>query len=109
MRLRFGNLEDIILVKKEEIRMLQVEYNALIIQECDNVEKCELRLAGIDCDKCILSKQCRDESVKIFARVDIIEEKMKSLAWKLKYLYLELFISQNKGVVIKHINLELFP
>ena len=109
MRLRFANLEDIILLKEEEMRMLQIEHTILLNKECDDIEQCELRLAGIDCDRCFLSKQCRDESKRIFAQVDVVEEKMTSLAWKLKYLYLELFISQNKGVVIKHITLELFP
>jgi|GEM_PF-2205837 len=109
MHLRFASLEDLILLKHEEMRVLQIEHNALINKECNDIEQCELRLAGINCDTCFLSKQCREESTKIFARVDIIEEEMKSLAWKLKYLYLELFISQNKGVIIRHINLELFP
>lgn len=109
MRLRFANLEDIILLKQEEMRMLQIEHGALLDKECNDVEQCEMRLAGISCDTCFLSKQCREESAKVFAQVDIIEDKMKALAWKLKYLCLELFISQNKGVVVKHINLELFP
>ena len=109
MCLRFGNLEDIILVKKEELRMLQVEYNFLLIKESDNVEKCELRLAGIKCDDCFLKKQCRDDSAKIFAMVDVIEAEMEKAILNLKYLGLELLISKNEGMHIKHLGLDLFP
>jgi hypothetical protein len=109
MRLRFGNLEDLIMIKKEELRILQVEYNFWLIQEGDNVEKCNLRLAGIKCSDCFLEKQCREDSAKTFAMVDAIEAEMDKIILNLRYLHLELFIKRNKGVHIKYTGLELFP
>ena len=109
MKLRFGNLEDIISAKRAEIQILQEELNKLLAQECENVEKCELRSAGISCDSCFLKKDCREDSQNAFAEADLIEEEMKKRLMKVKYLFIELFLSQNEGSQIKYLNLELFP
>jgi len=109
MKLRFGNLEDIILAKKAEIQLLQEELNKILAQECENVENCELRSAGISCDSCFLKKDCREESQNAFAKADLIEDEMKRRLMKVKYLFIELFLSQHEGAQIKYLDLELFP
>ncbi|MCL5017419.1 MAG: hypothetical protein M1155_02040 [Patescibacteria group bacterium] len=109
MHLRFGRLEDIILTRKEELRMLKAKYDLLLIKQCDNVEGCELRLAGVSCDECILKDRCRKDSAKISVMLDAIEKEMEKVILNLKYLGLELLISRNKEVYLKHIGLELFP
>jgi len=108
MKLRFGNLEDIILAKKAEIQASQKELNELLREECENVEKCDIRLAGIPCKSCLLQKECREESRKIFDKADLLEEEMKKMLKKVKYLLTELFLSQNEGIQLKHLDLELF-
>ncbi|MHB9019975.1 MAG: hypothetical protein ACYC3G_03880 [Minisyncoccota bacterium] len=109
MKLRFGDLENIISVKKIEIQRLQEEINKLLTQECDNVEKCEIRLAGISCDACFSKSECREGSQEIFSKVDLLEEEMKKQLMKVKYLFIELFLSQHKDAQLKYLNLELFP
>jgi hypothetical protein len=94
--LRFGNLEDIISTKKAEIQYLQEELNSLLNQECDYIKKCSFRNEKIGCNLCILKDDCREESRKIFTRIDILEEKITRLSWKLKSLFLELHLKQQK-------------
>lgn len=108
MRLRFGDLEDIILVKKIEIQALQEKLNELLKEECDNVENCNVRLAGIPCESCSIKKECREDSQKIFDKADLLEEEMKKRLIKEKNLFMELFLSQHKEAQIKYLNLELF-
>lgn len=109
MELRFGNLEDIISVKKAEIQALQGDLNKLLEEECENLEKCELRLQGLSCKQCFLKDECRDDSKKNFAKADLLEEEMGKILKKVKYLLIELFLSQHKDVQLKHLDLELFP
>lgn len=108
MKLRFGDLEDIISIEKTEIQVLQEELNELLKEECDNVKKCEFCLAGITCESCSIKKECREESQKIFDKADLLEEEMKKRLKKIKYLLMELFLSQNEGTQLKHLGLELF-
>lgn len=109
MKLRFGDLEDIISIEKVEIQVLQEELNKLLKEECDNVENCDMRLAGILCESCSVKEECRKESQKIFDKADILEEEMKKRLKKIKYLLMELFLSQNEGTQLKYLGLELFP
>jgi len=111
MKLRFGKLEDIIFIKAEDRRALQKERDALLAEECANVEDCDFRKAGISCDTCSIKEQCREDSAKVFAKVDEIEIEIERITELIMSLCKELFISQNKtiGVHIEHLNLELFP
>lgn len=109
MELRFGNLEDIISAKKAEVQALQSELNKLLEEECENLEKCELRSQGIPCDQCFLKDECRDDSKKNFAKADLLEEEMGRILKKVKYLLIELFLSQHKDAHIEYLDLELFP
>ncbi|MBU4347982.1 hypothetical protein KJ671_00555 [Patescibacteria group bacterium] len=94
--LRFGDLEDIILIKKVEVQSLQKELNSLFNQECDYVKNCSFRNEKTGCNLCILKDECREESRKIFARIDILEEKIAGMLRKLESLFFELFVKQQK-------------
>lgn len=115
MKLIFGNLEDIIFAKKAEIQALQGELNELLKQECDSVEGCGLRSeeSGGEyrsgCELCSIKDECRADSKKIFVKADLLEEEMKKILLKVKYLLIELFLSQHKDAYIEYHGLELFP
>ncbi|MDO8686602.1 MAG: hypothetical protein Q7K11_00130 [Candidatus Berkelbacteria bacterium] len=108
-KLRFANIEDIILVKKHEIQVLQARLNEILKEECENVEKCDLRLQGIVCERCFMRNDCKADSKESFAKADVLEEEMSVMLTKIKYLLIELFLSQHKNAYIEYHDLELFP
>lgn len=109
MKLRFANLEDLILIRKYKIQSLQTELNRILAEECDSIEKCELRLQGIACEQCFMKNDCRADSKESFAKADAIEEEMAALLKNIKLLLIELFLSQHKDAHIEYLDLELFP
>ena len=90
------NLEKLFLVLKTEIQLSQAELNELLVQDCDKVEKCELRSKKTGCDLCSLKEECREESKKIFAKMDILEEELMKMLSKAKSLLEQISKKQRK-------------
>lgn len=108
MSLRFGSVRDIVSAKRAEIKGLQDKINELLKEECDGVEKCELRSNEAACESCSLKKQCREGSAEIFAKVGEMEAEQDRIQLKIKYLHLELLLSRHKDAEIQCNDLELF-
>jgi hypothetical protein len=96
MFLRFGNLEDIILVKKLEINLALSELSSLVNLGDNKIKKCEFHNKGINCGHCDNQKECREEFIETFKKIDILEGDIKKMLMELELLHLELNAIKDK-------------